>query len=109
MRPFAARFYNSPAWRSTRVNYLKKVGGLCERCMKKGLYVPAEIVHHKKWLTPENINDPRITLSFDNLEALCRQCHEEEHAEENSLGRQMHSKKRYTVDKFGRVTIKPEK
>ena len=72
MREFAAAFYNSPAWRSTRVNFMKSRAYLCERCMKEGRYKPAEIVHHKVYLTPENINNPAITLNWDNLEALCR-------------------------------------
>jgi hypothetical protein len=29
-------------------------------------------------LTPENINDPMITLSLDNLESLCHNCHTKE-------------------------------
>lgn len=32
---------------------------------------PGAIVHHKEHLTPQNINDPDITLSEDNLELLC--------------------------------------
>lgn len=108
MSTFAAAFYNSTAWRSARSNYMKKAGGLCERCLKKGLITPAEIVHHKVRLTPENITDTKITLAFDNLEALCRQCHEDEHAEGNLYGRQMASKKRYTVDKKGHVTAKQD-
>lgn len=103
MREFAKAFYNSPAWRSTRVSYMKKAGWLCERCLKKGLYVPAEIVHHKTYLTPENITDTRITLSYDNLEALCRACHEEEHSADNNAAKHRKYEKRYTIDDEGRV------
>lgn len=84
---------------------MKKVGGLCERCLKKGLYTPAVIVHHKIWITPENINDPKITLSFDNLECLCRLHHEEEHSTANAAAKHKTRERRYTVDKQGRVTI----
>ena len=28
---------------------------------------------------PYNITDPNITLNWDNLEALCRTCHQNEH------------------------------
>jgi len=38
-------------------------------------------VHHKIHLTPHNIDDPNITLSEDNLELLCRECHAIEHPE----------------------------
>lgn len=94
MKEFAKRFYKSKAWQSTRLAYLKSVGGLCERCLKKGLYVPAEIVHHKIYIDEQTINDPSVTLSWSNLEAVCRNCHEDEHYT---------GTKRYKVDEFGRV------
>ena len=94
MRDFAEEFYASQAWRECREAYKSSVGGLCECCRAKGLITPAEIVHHKVHLTPENINNPNVTLNFDNLEALCRVCHGEKHKR---------IKKRYTVDKDGRV------
>ena len=40
---------------------------------------PAAIVHHKIELTPDNISNPDITLGFDNLEAVCRECHAKIH------------------------------
>ena len=55
--------------------------GLCEPCLTRGDCVPAIIVHHKIHLTPENINDPLITLGFDNLECVCRDCHALAHPE----------------------------
>lgn len=76
---------------------MRSVGGLCERCRKKGLIVPGEIVHHKVYISPDNINDPAITLNPDNLELLCRDCHAEEHADR---------RKRYKLDDLGRVIIK---
>ena len=39
----------------------------------------AKVVHHRTYLTPKNINDPSITLNWDNLEALCQDCHNKEH------------------------------
>ena len=97
MREFAEAFYKSKAWQRCRDAYAKSVGGLCERCLQRGLYVPGEIVHHKIHLTPENISDPNVTLSWDNLELVCRDCHGDEHKK---------VLKRYTVDEFGRVHIK---
>ena len=58
---------------------MKKVNGLCERCLAKGYIVPAKIVHHKIYLNEENFGDPEVMLSFDNLEALCLECHNKEH------------------------------
>lgn len=102
MREFAKWFYNSPAWKSTRENYMKKAGYLCERCMKRGLYTPAEIVHHIVWLNEKNIHDPKIALSFDNLMAVCRNCHEEIHHDAITEAKRNHAR-RYTVDAEGHV------
>ena len=76
---WARKLYNSKAWKRCRELYSQSKNGLCERCLKKGKYVAGEEVHHKIWLTPNNINDPDITLSFDNLELLCASCHTHEH------------------------------
>ena len=76
---FSRSFYKSKAWQQTRKAYIDEVNGLCERCKAKGLYTPGYIVHHKVKLTPRNINDPDITLNWDNLEYLCTECHNDEH------------------------------
>lgn len=90
----ADRFYKSPAWKNCRAAYAKSKGGLCERCLKKGMYVPGEIVHHKIYINSDNINDPEVLLNWNNLELLCRGCHGLEHDSR---------KRRYTVDSMGRV------
>ena len=97
VQEFAERFYKSKAWQHTRASYLQSVGGLCERCLKKGLYRPAVIVHHKVYLTAENINNPEIALSHGNLVALCRDCHEAEHSG---------SSRRYKVLEDGSVEMR---
>lgn len=74
MKPFAKIFYKSKAWKDCRNGYFKSRFGLCERCA-----APGKIVHHKKYITPENINDPDITLNHENLELLCQDCHNIEH------------------------------
>lgn len=95
VKPWARAFYMSAQWKACRNSYIKSVGGLCERCWERGQVRPASIVHHKVYITPENIRDPNITLNYANLEALCRECHEAEHR---------HGPKRYAVDAMGRVT-----
>ena len=95
MKPYAAAFYKSQQWKRCAAAYKKSVGGLCERCLKEGRYTAGVIVHHKIYLTPDNITDPAIALSFDNLELVCRDCHWVEHYKRD---------KRYKVDAFGRVT-----
>lgn len=37
------------------------------------------IVHHKIHLNSKNIYNPNLTMSFDNLELLCQDCHNKEH------------------------------
>ena len=74
MKPFAEKFYHSRAWRKCRNAYYVSQHGLCERCGNAGL-----IVHHIIELTPKNINDPNITLNWNNLELVCQACHNAEH------------------------------
>lgn len=73
-KEFAKKFYASKAWQKCRAAYIASVFGLCERCGR-----PGYIVHHKVTLTPNNINDPDITLNFERLEYLCHDCHNREH------------------------------
>ena len=97
MKKYAESFYKSKAWQDCRNSYMKKVGGLCELCMKERKITPAEEVHHKIHLNPQNINDPNVTLNYDNLIALCREHHRQEHGSR---------KNRYKIDEWGRVTPK---
>ena len=73
------RFYTTWAWRKCRDSYLSSCGRLCESCLKRGLVVPADHVHHKVPITPENLKNPEITLNHANLMALCESCHQEQH------------------------------
>lgn len=91
---FAKDFYVSRAWQECARAYRQSVGGLCERCAAAGLIVPAEEVHHKIRLTPETLADPTIALNWDNLEALCKDCHLKEH-----------NQRRWSVDEMGRVEL----
>lgn len=96
MKEYAESFYNSTAWKKTRAAYAKSKGGLCEVCLSKGIFRAGEIVHHKIHLTPENIADPSVSLDWDNLCLLCRDCHAQAHDAK---------KRRYKVDDMGHVTI----
>ena len=58
----------------------------CNRC--GGL---AEDVHHKITLTKHNVKDSNVSLNLDNLECLCRRCHNEE----------THSKTKYLFNEYG--------
>ena len=93
---WAKQFYSSKVWQDCRNDYARQRRHLCERCLLRGQIVPGEIVHHRTPLTPETINDPAVTLAFDNLELLCRDCHAEQH-KAASKGR------RFVIDDFGKV------
>ena len=62
---------------------MKRAHYLCEDCLKRGIYKPAKEVHHIEELTPENIHRPEVALSFNNLVALCKECHKARHSEHN--------------------------
>ena len=59
--------------------------GLCESCLKKGRIRPGKIVHHTIYLTPENINDPNVSLNWEYLRYDCQDCHNIEHHEKHSV------------------------
>ena len=94
MNPSTVPFYNSTAWKRCREAYREKVGNLCEDCLREGRFTPAEIVHHIVPITEANVNDPSVTLNFDNLRAVCRECHAKEHGAKP---------RRYKVDALGHV------
>lgn len=79
-REFSKAFYNSKEWKRTREAYISSRFGICERCGKAN----SKQVHHKQYLTELNINNPDITLSYENLELLCDNCHQREHHEKHS-------------------------
>lgn len=82
MKAWARGFYLSSSWERTRAAYLMSQDYICERCGQ-----PAKVAHHKRYLTRENINDPCVTLAWDNLEALCQDCHNKEHHRKTRCGR----------------------
>lgn len=97
MQAWAESFYKSQQWVNVRNAYAQSQHYLCESCLEVGLYTPGEIVHHKIFLTRENITNPNIALSFDNLELLCRKCHGMRHK---------NPKRRYIVDETGAIIAK---
>lgn len=95
-REFAKKFYSSGAWTNCSKGYKSYRRYLCENCLAKGIYRQGEIVHHKIELSPANIDNPEITLNWDNLRLLCRDCHAKEH-NENTKNR------RYVIGDNGEV------
>ena len=70
---WAKRFYNSIEWKKVAKFIRIKQHHLC-RCGK-----PIDLIHHKIWLTPQNITDPMIALNEENLIGVCYWCHAIEH------------------------------
>lgn len=104
-------FYNSKAWKTVRKNVWIKQNLLCNRCHKPvyvdGLsdYIPKDkrrigIVHHKEYLDNSNVYDVDIALNENNLEGLCKECHEEEHHQDVS------TRKEYYFDEKGNLKSK---
>ncbi len=64
-------WYNRPAWKRLRRSKLRDQP-LCERCFKRGKLVVAIIVHH---MTAHK-GDWELFLDFDNLQSVCKDCHD---------------------------------
>lgn len=73
-----SKFYYSRAWKKVSRAYMTSRNYICERCGR-----PATICHHKTYLNGVNVHDPEVALNFDNLEALCANCHNIEHFSES--------------------------
>ena len=67
-------FYKSKRWQKCRNAFMGSKHYICEHCGRK-----AVIAHHKTHLTPANIHDSNISLNWDNLQALCMDCHAKVH------------------------------
>lgn len=98
MKDYARGFYKGKEWKQCRAAYTKAARGLCEHCLSRGIIKAGKIVHHKIHIDPDNIQDPTITLDFNNLELVCMDCHAELHKGERA--------RRYKLDELGRVSVK---
>lgn len=81
-KEWARSFYNSDRWIKCRDSYMQSKKYICERCGEI-----AVICHHKIHLTPNNIDDPDITLNWDNLKAVCLDCHNRIHGNGENVTR----------------------
>jgi 5-methylcytosine-specific restriction endonuclease McrA len=70
-------FYNSSLWLHTRSDVLERDHNECQKCKAKGLFNPADCVHHEEHLKEH----PELAVDKDNLISLCNECHNEEHPE----------------------------
>lgn len=78
--PWAAKFYNSKAWKDLRGRLIVAANYTCQKCGKNLILNPARLIgHHKIQLDPQNIRDVNIALNPQNIEIICKECHDEEH------------------------------
>ena len=89
-------FYQSKAWKQIRQGVWLKQNCICARCGRAvyvdGIspFIPKEkrlrgIVHHKEYLTEQNYTDDAIAYDDNNLEGLCIDCHNAEHARPGAI------------------------
>ena len=73
-------FYKSDAWKLAREIKITQVNGRCERCGGLG-----QEVHHIVRLNVNNVSDAGVSVNQDNLELLCKDCHNKEHNRFNKV------------------------
>jgi 5-methylcytosine-specific restriction enzyme A len=68
------KIYNNSRWRKLRL--LKFANNpLCEHCLLVGIVTATTDIHH---IVPIDI-DPTLSYSYQNLLALCQECHHKVH------------------------------
>ena len=86
-KEYAKPFYHSKEWEACREAFIKERiridGGLCQRCGQRLGF----IVHHTEHITERTVNDYTVTLSHDNLEYVCFECHNRIHAPDLNAGK----------------------
>ena len=81
MRKLRAEAYNNTTWRKMRDTYMHE-HPICEECLKKGKITPAEDIHHKRSPFSKGEVNYALLLDYDNLMAVCKECHGNIHAEQ---------------------------
>jgi len=74
-----SKFYTGQVWRKFRHALVLERGMRCERCgrlLKDESEIEAD---HVKELTPETVNNPKVSLNPNNIQLLCKNCHNQKH------------------------------
>ncbi|MBQ3944240.1 MAG: HNH endonuclease [Alphaproteobacteria bacterium] len=78
------KLYSNPQWKNLRKIY-RQSHPLCEECLKHDIVTPASDIHHKLSPFDPNIGEMeqyRRLLDWNNLKALCKECHANLHNEQ---------------------------
>lgn len=75
-----AAIYRTARWRKLRALKLA-ADPLCEQCLEEGRTVVSSDVHHKVSFmsTDDPVRRKYLAYDFDNLQSLCKQCHQKIH------------------------------
>lgn len=79
MRKLRQQAYQNTAWRKLRDTYMHQ-HPICEECLKQGKITPATDVHHIRSPFQHGEINYNLLLDYDNLMALCKDCHGNIHA-----------------------------
>ena len=80
-RELRQKYYNTTEWRKLREAYLKQ-HPVCEECLNKGKVTPATSVHHIQSPFKNGECNKNLFLDYNNLMAVCHECHAEIHNKE---------------------------
>lgn len=74
------KIYQSVRWKKLREAKLVE-SPLCEICLQRDMVIPAEDVHHiiSFMTTEDSVERHRLAYDYDNLQSLCKQCHQKIH------------------------------
>lgn len=72
--------YNTPEWKKLSKAF-KMAFPLCQRCLTNGVIKEAKHIHHKVSFmeVEDELKRKELAYNWDNLEALCVECHIKEH------------------------------
>ena len=79
------RVYKTAEWQRVRELVIQRANGLCEECLRQGRIEAGEEVDHIVPLDETNWRDWGVAYNPDNLQLLCRDCHNVKHGRVSSL------------------------
>jgi len=72
-----SKFYQTKEWKATR-NYYIELNPLCEECLRNDIITPGVDIDHIQPLA----TNYELRLDLNNLQTLCKRCHQQKSANE---------------------------